>query len=71
LYRELPLPHFIWVCEIAITEEYTAKQEIRGEILWDATRNAYEPDGLIALHYPELLILDVGSEICQKVVDEV
>ena len=61
LYRQVPLPHFVWICEISVTTEYVSALKVRGEILWDATRNAYEPNGWLALHYPELLILDKGS----------
>ncbi len=60
-YRNLPLPHFIWVCEFGLHGEYPDK--IRGEIIWDATRNAKEPGGWIALHFPELLIVDQGSAL--------
>ena len=59
VYRELPLPHFIWVCEIALQSEYP--NSVRGEIVWDGTRNACEPSGWIALHLPEILIVDEGS----------
>ncbi|MFB3890779.1 MAG: hypothetical protein ACE15C_02020 [Phycisphaerae bacterium] len=61
VYRNLPLPHFIWVCEISHPSIYPGK--VLGEIIWDATRNAYEPDGWIALHYPEVLVVDVGSAL--------
>ena len=61
VYRNLPLPHFVWVCEIANYAEYSADKKIVGEIVWDATRNANEPDGWIALHFPERLIYDEGS----------
>lgn len=61
IYRNLPLPHFIWVCEIADYDEYSAERKIVGEVIWDSTRNAHEPDGLIALHFPERLIYDEGS----------
>lgn len=61
IYRQIPLPHFIWVCEISVTSQYVTDFKIHGEILWDATRNAYEPNGWLALHYPESLIVDVGS----------
>jgi hypothetical protein len=60
-YRNLPLPHFIWVCEISHASLYPDK--VLGEIIWDATRNAYEPGGWIALHYPEVLIADLGSAL--------
>ncbi len=61
LYRELPLPHFIWVCEFSHSSIYP--QKVWGEVLWDATRNAYEPLGFIALHYPEKLVYDRGSAL--------
>jgi hypothetical protein len=62
MYRNLPLPHFVWVCEISHSEVFS-KHEIWGEILWDATRNACEPNGWIALHYPEILVVDTGSAL--------
>ena len=65
-YRQLPLPHFIWVCEIALSEEYRNEHKIQGEVIWDATRNAHEPQGWIAVHYPEILSLDIGSALNSK-----
>jgi hypothetical protein len=62
MYRNLPLPHFFWVCEISHMGVYL-QHKIYGEILWDATRNASEPDGWIALHYPEVMVVDVGSAL--------
>ncbi len=61
IYRNLPMPHFIWVCEIADFDAYADKHEILGEVIWDATRNAHEPNGWVALHYPEKLLVDTGS----------
>jgi len=61
VYRNLPLPHFIWVCEISHSAIYPDR--VLGEIIWDATRNAYEPDGWIAVHYPEILMVDWGSAL--------
>lgn len=63
LYRHLPMPHFIWVCEIADFSDYAKGRQVMGEVLWDATRNAHEPDGWIALHYPEVLVVDAGSAL--------
>ncbi len=60
-YRQLPMPHFIWVCEFAEWDEYRQNKKILGEVVWDATRNEFEPDGWIVLHYPEKMIVDVGS----------
>jgi hypothetical protein len=65
MYRNLPLPHFVWVCEISHMAEYL-RHMVHGEILWDATRNASEPDGWIALHYPEVLVVDMGSALNQR-----
>jgi hypothetical protein len=64
VYRNLPLPHFIWVCEISHPDLYP--RQVWGEIIWDATRNAYEPDGWVALHYPEFLIVDWGSALNRR-----
>ncbi len=64
-YKQLPLPHFIWICEISLTADYLSDNQIVGEVIWDATRNAYEPDGWIAVHYPELLSIDIGSPFNQ------
>jgi hypothetical protein len=61
IYRQIPMPHFIWVCEIADYMQYSASRKVLGEVIWDATRNAHEPDGWIALHLPEKLIIDQGS----------
>ncbi len=61
LYRHLPMPHFIWVCELAEVSEYQKESKILGEVIWDATRNTHEPDGWTALHYPEMLLIDMGS----------
>ena len=65
VYRSMPLPHFFWVCEISHMADYLS-HNVYGEILWDATRNASEPDGWVALHYPEVLIADLGSASNQR-----
>jgi hypothetical protein len=65
-YRDLPLPHFMWVCEISDVDAFISRREVYGEILWDATRNVREPNGWIALHYPEKLVLDYGSAFNQQ-----
>jgi hypothetical protein len=62
-YRQMPMPHFVWICEIADYVEYSSSRKVLGEIIWDATRNAHEPDGWIALHLPERLIMDHGSAL--------
>ncbi len=45
--------------------EVYLQHRVYGEILWDATRNASEPDGWIALHYPEVLVVDLGAALNQ------
>jgi hypothetical protein len=62
VYCNMPLPHFIWVREIATLDLYR-KHRILGEVIWDATRNVYEPSGWLALHYPEKLFIDIGSAL--------
>lgn len=64
IFHNLPLPHFVWVCELSTPALYAAgKQQILGEVLWDATRNPHERVGFIAVHYPERLWIDVGSAL--------
>ena len=60
IYRNLPLPHFVWICEISTPSLYV-NHKVLGEIVWDATRNVHEPDGWLAVHYPELIVYDQGS----------
>ncbi len=60
LYRFLPMPHFVWVCDISTPEEYE-NGLIHGELIWDATRNGHELSGLVALHLPETVIYDRGA----------
>ena len=60
IYRNMPLPHFIWVQELSTLDAYRSHR-IYGEIIWDATRNVAEPSGWLALHYPEQLYVDSGS----------
>jgi len=62
VYRNMPLPHFIWVCELSSIDLFR-QQRIVGEVIWDATRNVYEPSGWLALHYPERLYVDYGSAL--------
>ena len=62
LYRNMPLPHFIWICELSTLNLYRS-HEILGEVIWDATRNVAEPSGWLALHYPERLFVDIGSAL--------
>jgi len=62
VYANMPLPHFIWVCEISTAAAF-AEHQILGEVIWDATRNAFEFGGWIALHYPEVLLVDQGAAL--------
>ncbi|MDQ8195397.1 hypothetical protein QEH59_13255 [Coraliomargarita sp. SDUM461004] len=62
VYRYLPMPHFIWVCELS-TPGLFEQRKVLGEIIWDATRNGYETSGLVACHLPEKLIFDLGSSL--------
>ncbi len=62
VYCNMPLPHFIWLREIATLDLYR-EHRILGEVIWDATRNVYEPSGWLALHYPERLFIDIGSAL--------
>lgn len=63
-YRELPLPHFIWVCEIGLAAEYGKVDDCcRGEILWDATVSRTERMGFLAVHYPDLFVFNQAATL--------
>lgn len=67
VYHDIPMPHFIWVCELTTPAMYESRnQKVLGEIVWDATRNAREPWSFIAVHYPEKLWIDAGSVLNQS-----
>jgi len=57
IYALMPLPKFVWVAELSNEHEFRSGR-VLGEILWDATANKYDPFSFIALHYPELLVLN-------------
>jgi hypothetical protein len=66
IYRHLPMPHFIWVCELADPDEYCREGKILGEIIWDPTRNVHETDGWIAVHCQEWIWIDQGAAFNQS-----
>jgi hypothetical protein len=65
IYRDLPMPHYIWVCELADSAKYP--KEVLGEVIWDSTRNKEELEGCIAIHYPEKLFVNYGSAYNDRV----
>ena len=60
-YLKNPLPHFIWVCEVSEPDIYSKSLQCTGEIIWDATRNAFDSHLGLAIHLPEVLIFDNGA----------
>jgi len=58
-YRLMPLPHFVWVCEFH-DHSKPWDQRCLGEVLWDATCNEHERQGMLALHYPETLVINTA-----------
>ena len=57
VYCEMPMPKFIWVCEIS-TPDLFKKCEICAEILFDATANPHDRMAFLAIHYPDFLLLN-------------
>jgi len=68
-YRLMPLPHFVWVCEFH-DKRSDWDQRCLGEVLWDATCNKYERQGLLALHYPEMLAINTAPVFENRVLPE-
>lgn len=57
VYCEMPMPKFIWVCEISTPALYRNCQ-ITGEILFDATANHKDRFAFLSIHYPDFLLLN-------------
>ncbi|WP_367872253.1 hypothetical protein [Luteolibacter sp. Populi] len=68
-YRLMPMPHFIWVCEL---HDIRQEGELKclGEVVWDSTCNRFEWQGLLALHYPELFVLNADSAFENRVTPD-
>jgi hypothetical protein len=60
-YLKIPLPHFIWVCELSEHDLYSKSFKCSGEIIWDATRNTFECQLGLVVHLPGILIFDTGA----------
>ena len=57
VYCEMPMPKFIWVCEIS-TPELFKDSKILGEIIFDATANPNDRFSFLAIHYPGFFLLN-------------
>ncbi len=57
VYCEMPMPKFIWVCEVSTPNLYK-NCRITGEILFDATSNHYDRFAFLSIHYPDFLLLN-------------
>lgn len=68
-YRLMPLPHFVWVCEFHDPRQPWQKRCL-GEVFWDATCNKHERQGMLVLHYPELLVINTAPIFENRVAPE-
>ena len=57
IYSYTLMPKFIWVAELSTRDLYK-QGKVFGEVIWDGTENAYDANGLMLVHYPDLLILN-------------
>ena len=58
LYASLPMPKYIWVSELSTKQTYSERQEVVGEILWDATASPDDLFAFLSIHYPKLLVVN-------------
>ena len=62
LYAGIPMPRFVWVCEIYTKDSYMNNQVV-GEIVMDATSSRQdEARSIILFHYPFFLVYRNPSE---------
>jgi hypothetical protein len=57
VYTQLPMPKFIWVSELS-TKALYPDGKILGETIWDATASDGDYFSWLAIHYPELLLVN-------------
>ena len=57
VYCSLHMPKFVWVCEISTPDLFQDKKVV-GEIIFDATANPNDRFAFLAIHYPDLLVLN-------------
>jgi hypothetical protein len=58
---QIPMPKFIWVCELSTPALYH-KKEVIGEIIFDATANHLDRFAFLAIHYPDfILVRDISA----------
>ncbi len=57
IYSEMPMPKFIWVCEISERDLYV-QNKIIGEIIFDATASQLDRFAFLSIHYPDFLLLN-------------
>ncbi|MGD9161051.1 MAG: papain-like cysteine protease family protein [Desulfobacteraceae bacterium] len=57
VYCEMPMPKFIWICEISTPDMYK-EGKIAGEILFDATSNPRDRMAFLSIHYPDFFLLN-------------
>jgi len=61
MYKDMPMPHFIWICEFVDNKRDYKGNTVIGELLWDATCTTnFIEDGLLAIHYPEVVMYNTG-----------
>lgn len=61
-YVELPMPKFIWVCELSTAAHYSSKKVV-GEILFDATANHKDRFSFLAIHYPDFILFNDRNQL--------
>lgn len=61
-YCEMPMPKFIWVCELSL-EGFYPKKQIVGEILFDATANHRDRFAFLAIHYPDFILFNDRNKL--------
>lgn len=57
-YRHYSLPHFVWISEIHLIDNYP--NCCIGQVVWDATAPSRNPHGFLFAHYPNVLIMNTS-----------
>ncbi|MCX6876160.1 MAG: hypothetical protein NTW21_20495 [Verrucomicrobia bacterium] len=57
-FRHYSLPHFVWISEIHLIDNYP--DCCIGQVVWDATAPSRNPHGFLFAHYPNVLIMNTA-----------
>lgn len=71
VYADIPLPRFLWICELYDSKENFGKSQSIGEIVLDATASKWgRHEATIVLNYPGCIVYRYPDESADRLIDD-